>query len=207
MSNNQLSENIENLVLKNKLEAAIGLLVEHYKSKSEKLYNQSIELNRRLIEANQNYLLGTITAENKNIQLVNVSLSILMLNNKLKNEDFKGLEKRLNQSTRLGKSAVLSLIITLFLLSLGYFIKVPIKISEEISLSFNNNAVSVVAKSNGNISSIYVANHEIVEKDDLIIMLADTATFNEIIILEKVLSDYQGSEDFQALDEISIESK
>ena len=70
-----------------------------------------------------------------------------------------------------------------------YFIKYPQIVTGEVSITTINPPSTLAARYTGLLDSVYVVNGESVERGDLLMLFATTASYNDIIIVERNLTD------------------
>lgn len=81
------------------------------------------------------------------------------------------------------------LCIFVVLLGVTYFFKYPEVVSSSIVLTTTNPPTDLIARSTGKIEHILVENGQLVQRNDLIAVLFNTANYQSVIELERILSD------------------
>ena len=95
---------------------------------------------------------------------------------------------------------IISLVVAI-LFAGSYFYKYPDLISSRITILSENPPVQIVAKSNGKIDRLFVENNEMVEQDEILAVIENTANYNDayrlLDKLESVESYFRSPELFQ----------
>jgi multidrug resistance efflux pump len=107
---------------------------------------------------------------------------------------------------RWGITLLFSVIILLFVGS--WFFKYPDIIQSTISVTTENIPANLVAKSSGKITGLYAKDNEIVKKGQVIAVIENSASTNDIIFLKNILSEISNVNwlDTQFLSKISHEN-
>ncbi|OQA00088.1 MAG: hypothetical protein BWY70_00811 [Bacteroidetes bacterium ADurb.Bin408] len=86
---------------------------------------------------------------------------------------------------RWGISVLLA--VFLLLLTWSWFIKYPDIITAEITVTSNNFPVSLIAKSSGKISHLFVNDEQFVHKNDVIAVIENPAHYEHILLIDSIL--------------------
>jgi multidrug resistance efflux pump len=88
----------------------------------------------------------------------------------------------------------LMLIITCLILWIGYFLKYPDVVTSRITLTTNVPPTSVVARTSGYISKIFVVEGQHIKQGDLVGVIQSATNYEDIIKLDTMLSSMEGYE-------------
>ena len=86
--------------------------------------------------------------------------------------------------------------IVIILLLLGsWFIKYPDKITAPIKVSTTQVPASLIAKTNGKITHLFVYNNQIVKKGDILAVIENNAEYSHILLLDSLMSSFDVNND------------
>ena len=102
---------------------------------------------------------------------------------------------------RWGLFLFFAIIITIIVVS--YFIKYPIVVSAPVIITTYNSPASLVAKSGGKISELFVDNEELVSENQPVALIENPATYSSIIALGIIIDSLKGESDWQKIFEES----
>lgn len=96
---------------------------------------------------------------------------------------------------RWGLFLFFAIIIAIILVS--YFIKYPVVVSAPVTITTYNSPASLVAKSGGKISELFVDNEELVSENQPVALIENPATYSSIVALSIIIDSFKGESDWQ----------
>jgi hypothetical protein len=90
---------------------------------------------------------------------------------------------------RWGITVILIVIVGLFVGS--YFFKYPDVISATIEVTTDNLPVQLVARATGKLDTLFVVDNEIVEKEQYLAVIENSANFEDVLFLKKAVSSFE----------------
>jgi multidrug resistance efflux pump len=88
----------------------------------------------------------------------------------------------------------------------SWFIKYPDTITAPVTITSNNFPVSIIARSNGKITHLFVKNGEEVYNEQILGVIENPAQFNDIILLDSIVKSFNINNDTSLLSIVSLQN-
>jgi|GEM_PF-6570268 len=181
------SEEVKKLVSKNQLQQAISILKDHFLQNQDKQLNDVVELERQFNETNNSFIKGTISTETKNVQLVKISLSILILADRILSEQVQDFQKEIIKWQRGYKKIVQVLMLSIVLVFLSSVVSVPYYATGKIVFSSTDISTPVYHQNQSPIVELLVQNEDLVQEGDVLIKFVNDRVLEELDSLEHLI--------------------
>jgi HlyD family secretion protein len=96
-------------------------------------------------------------------------------------------------------------IVVVLLLAGSWFVKYPDKVSATIAVSSSNVPASLVAKSSGKITHMFVTNNQVVSEGEILAVIENNAEYTHVLLLDSLISSFDVEDDTK-LEDISKQS-
>ena len=94
-------------------------------------------------------------------------------------------------------------IVIILLLAGSWFIKYPDKVTAAIKVSTSQVPASLIAKTSGKITHLFVSNNQVVHKGDILAVIENNAEYSDVILLDSLLLTFDVNND-NALENIAL---
>ena len=94
-------------------------------------------------------------------------------------------------------------IVIILLLAGSWFIKYPDKVTAAIKVSTSQVPASLIAKTSGKITHLFVSNNQMVHKGDILAVIENNAEYSDVILLDSLLLTFDVNND-NALENIAL---